>query len=182
MIKLHGKDIYLAPLEKEHCRALVENAEYDFDNPTQYLYLGYSRDRSDGWYDDIQKMEKEGVNVRVGIFLNDGTPIGDVALQSISWRTRSCTMGIGIERLAHRGRGYGKAAMGLLIGYAFDNMGLSRIGGETWENNIAMQKAFESQGFQLEGRARRAEYFGGKYLDVFHYGLLAEDWRKNGLV
>lgn len=80
MLKLQGKDIYLAMLTREDCKKLWNDFEYDFENPTEEFNIGHSDEKADGWFDEIQKLQGNQ-NVRLGIFLNDGTPIGDIALR-----------------------------------------------------------------------------------------------------
>jgi len=177
VLKIQGEKIYLAALERADCKKLYEDFEYDFANPTDTVLLGCSNESADAWYDDIQRLIRENVNIRVGIFLPDGTVIGDVALQDINDKNRSCSIGIGIAKFEHRGKGYGAETMRLLLGYAFDNLGMERVSAETLEINIASQKALEKCGFTLEGRARQAVYFRGKRYDELHYAILASEWR-----
>lgn len=176
MYKLQGTLIYLAALERADCRKLYEDAEYNFENPTDILHIGHSTEKSDEWYEEIQKLQGKS-HVRLGIFLNDGTVIGDVALQDIDWQNRSCSLGMGIEKLEYRNRGYGKQAVSLMLDYGFRNLGLERITANTLEPNISAQKSLEKLGFILEGRERKATYFGGKRYDRFNYALLADEWR-----
>jgi len=175
MIKLQGERIYLAVLERADCRKLYEDFEYDFANPTESLHIGQSLEKSDEWFEDIQKLQGKE-NIRLGIFLNDGTVIGDVALQSIDEKNRSCSLGMGMAKLENRNKGYGKEALKLLLDYGFRNFGMERITANTLEINISAQKSLDGLGFILEGRERKAVYFGGKRYDKLNYGLLAEEY------
>jgi len=177
MLKLKGEKIYLAALERADCKKLYEDIEYDFNNPTEYIVIGQSIENADAWYEEIQKLLKDNVNIRLGIFLNSGEVIGDVALQSVNEKDRSCSIGIGIAKIENRSKGYGTEAIKLILNFAFSNLGFERIEAETWEINPACQKALEKLGFVLEGRARKAVYFGGKRFDMFKYGLLIEEWK-----
>ncbi len=98
MLKLLGKDIYLAALEREDCKRLWRDTEYDFANPCEELNIGLSEEAALEWFADIQKKQNKE-NVRLGIFLPDGTPIGDVALQDINRTNRCCSVGMGFSRL-----------------------------------------------------------------------------------
>ena len=106
MVKLQGDNIYLSVLERSDCKKLYEDFEYDFDNRAEPLHIGQSVEKSDEWFDKIQKLHGRE-NVRLGIFLYDGTVIGDVALQSIENKNRSCSIGMGIAKIENRNRGYG---------------------------------------------------------------------------
>ena len=176
MLKLQAKDIYLTTLERADCKRIWQDYEYDFDHPSELLNLGHSAEKADVWFDEMQR-DQGSKMVRLGIFLNDGTPIGDVALQDIDKGNRSCTLGMGITKLAYRGRGYGKQAVGLLLDYGFNQMGLDRISASTLEHNIAGQKSLEKLGFVLEGRERQAVYLFGRRYDRLKYGMLKGDYQ-----
>ena len=177
MYKLQGERVYLATLEREDCKTIFAEKEYDFDRCTEPMNIGYSVENGDEWFDEIQKLQGKE-NVRLGIFLNDGTVIGDVALQSIDNKNRSCSIGMGIAKIENRNKGYGKQAVGLILDYGYCNLGMERISASTLEINISAQKSLEGLGFTLEGRERKAVYFGGKRYDRLIYGLLAEDFRE----
>jgi len=178
MLKLQGNNIYLAALERQDCKNIYEDNEYDFTNAVEPILFGYSIENSDEWFDEIQKLLKENVNIRLGIFLNNGTVIGDVALQSIDNINRSCSIGIGIAKIENRCKGYGTEAIRLILNYGFDNVGMERITASTLEINIPAQKALEKLGFTLEGRGRKAVYFRGERYDSMHFGLLVGEWKK----
>ena len=60
-------------------------------------------------------------------------------------------------------------------------LSMERITANTLEINISASKSLERLGFALEGRERKAVYFGGKQCDKLNYGLLAEEYRgENG--
>ena len=175
MIKLHGENVYLATLEGKDCKTLYEDFEYDFNNPAEPLNMGYSVEKSDEWFDEIQKLQGKE-NIRLGIFLNGGEVIGDVALQGLDSKNRSCSIGMGIAKIENRNKSYGKQAVKLILEYGFNYLGMERITANTLEVNISAQKSLEKSGFILEGRERKAEYFGGKRYDRLIYGLLAEEY------
>ena len=175
MIKLHGDSIYLAVMERWDCRKLYEDLEYDFDNPAEPFYIGSSIEKSDEWFDEIQKLQGKE-NVRLGIFLNDGTVIGDVAIQNIDNKNRSCSVGVGIAKIENRNKGYAKQAVRLILNYGFNSLGMERITANTLETNISAQKSLEGLGFVLEGRERKAVFFRGKRYDRLNYSLLFEEF------
>jgi len=164
-------------MERQDCKKICEDNEYDFANPLEPTVFGWSIENYNEWYEDIQRLLKENVNIRVGIFLNDGTVIGDVALQGIDKMNRACAIGIGIAKITNQGKGYGTEALRLILGYAFDNIGMERVTASTLEINIPSQKIFEKLGFVLEGRSRKAFYFRSKRYDYLHYSMLADEWR-----
>ena len=175
MIKLQGENIYLALLERKDCKILWDDFEYDFDNPTEEFNIGHSDEKADVWFDEIQKQQGSR-DVRLGIFLNDGIVIGDVALQDIDRINRKCSVGIGIAKISNRSKGYGKEAVKLMIDYGFKYLGMERITANTLEINIGAQKVLKSIGFVLEGCERKAIYLNGNKYDRLCYGILKEEY------
>ena len=178
MSKLHGEKVYLDTLEREHCRKINEDFEYDFDNPAEPFIVGYSSENSDDWFTEIQKLQGNR-HIRLGIFLPDGTVIGDIALQDLDWKNRSCSIGYGLTKLEYRGKGYTTDAAKTILRHGFSFVGMERISSSTQEFNIGSQRVLEKCGFVLEGRERKAIYFLGKNFDRLNYGLLKEEWEQN---
>lgn len=174
-MKLEGQHIYLAMLERKDCKTLWNDFEYDFNCPAEEFNIGHSNEKADGWFDEIQKLQGNQ-NVRLGIFLNDGTVIGDVALQDIDRVNRKCTVGMGIAKIANRSKGYGREAITLMLYYGFRFLGMERISANTLEINIGAQKALERCGFILEGRERKAVYLNGHQYDRLCYSILKEEY------
>ena len=177
MLKIQGERIYLAALEKEHCRKLWVDNEYDFESKAELLYIGHSVEKAEQWFEEIQKLQGTQ-NVRLGIFLNDGTVIGDIALQDIDWNNRCCSVGMGIAKIENRNKGYGKDAVRCIIDYAFYQLGMERITANTLDINVSAQQSLEKTGFILEGKERRAVYIFGERHDRYNYGLLAGEYIK----
>jgi hypothetical protein len=55
MVKLIGERIYLGTLEKEHCKKIWEEFEYDFISKTEQLNIGHSIEKADEWFEQIKK-------------------------------------------------------------------------------------------------------------------------------
>jgi len=176
MLKLQGERIFLGTLEKEHCKILWDEFEYDFNNITEPLNIGHSIEKADEWFEQIKK-EQGNSHIRLGIFLNNGTIIGDIALQDIDYKNRKCTIGMGMAKLEYRNKGYGKEAAKLIMEYGFNNIGMERISANTLEINISAQKSLEKLGFKLEGKERKSIYFAGKKYDKYFYGILNNEYK-----
>ena len=177
MVKLQGERVFLGTLEKEHCKKLWEEFEYDFISKVEELNIGHSIEKADEWFEQIKK-EQGKSHVRLGIFLNNGTIIGDIALQDIDYKNRSCSIGMGMSKIENRNKGYGKEAVKLILEFGFNNMGLDRITANTLEINISAQKSLEKIGFTLEGKERQAIYFGGKKYDRYLFAMLRDEYNK----
>ena len=141
-------------LTREDCRALWEDFEYDFSCPAEEFRIGHAPEKADLWYDEIQRLQGER-NVRLGIYKNDGTVIGDVALQDIDRVNRCCSVGMGMAKLENRGQGYGQEAVKLMLAYGFDHLGMERITANTLAINAGARRSLEKCGFVPEGTERR---------------------------
>jgi len=175
MVKLQGEKVYLTTLEREHCKKIWEDTEYNFDQPTEQFIVGQSSYNADAWFEEIQKAQGKQ-HIRLGIFLPDETVIGDIALQDIDWKNRSCTLGYGITKLTYRGKGYTTDAVKTILRYGFNHIGLERVSATTQEGNVGSRRVLEKCRFTLEGCERKAEYLHGKRYDRLIYGLLAEEF------
>ena len=74
------------------------------------------------------------------------------------------------------GRGYASEAVRLRTAYAFEELGLERLGSESFVENVRMHRALEKSGYHKIGRQRHYVYRGGAWHDVFLFELLREDW------
>lgn len=175
MLRLNGKDIYLAALEREDCKKIWRDFEFDFNLPCETFNIGHSEEKADHWFDDIQK-EQGNTAIRLGIFMNDGSVIGDIALQDIDRNNRRCSIGLGFAKIENRSKGYGQQAVKLMLDYAFHYAGIERVTANTMENNIPAQKSLEKSGFTLEGIERKAIYLNGNKLSKYNYAILKEEY------
>ena len=175
MLKLIGKTVYLSVLEREDCRKLWSDFEYNFAQRTEPLRVGHSVEGAESWFDEIQKNQNDTF-LRLGIFLTDGTVIGDIALQDIDWRNRSCTLGYGIQKLEYHNRGFMTDAATVMLEHAFTQLMLERISATTLAHNHGSRRVLEKCGFTHEGTARAAECFDGKRHDRLIFGLLRDEY------
>src|SRR4030088_1603878 len=78
--------------------------------------------------------------------------IGNVYLRNINWIDRNCELHTFIAAKEHRGKGYGSAAVQLIIKHAFQDLGLMRIYLQVLASNSGAIAAYEKCGFTIEGR------------------------------
>ena len=83
----------------------------------------------------------------------------------------------------HQGRGHGTAAVRWLTGTVFAGFPyVSRIEGNTRQDNIAMRRTFLAAGYQKEAHYREA-WPGpdGTVFDSVGYAMLRRDWRDGSI-
>lgn len=74
--------------------------------------------------------------------------VGTIGLTIISQAERSAELGIVIGR-AYWGKGIGTSAAHLVIGYAFNTLGLAEIQAEVLQRNLASRRMLEKVGFRM---------------------------------
>ena len=109
----------------------------------------------------------EDPSVKTFIMEAEGEPIGMATLYD--FRRGSCELGIKIGPEDLRGRGYASEAVSLLVGYAFENLGLKAVRGSTLAHNDRMQRVFEKNGFRLVGDGPMISlYDNRRYTELFY--------------
>lgn len=87
---------------------------------------------------------------------------------------RTAILGIWIGK-PYWGKGYGTDATGTLCRFAFRHMNLQRIELNVFATNPRAVRACDKVGFKLEGTRRRSAFVGGRHVDSYLMGLLAEE-------
>jgi RimJ/RimL family protein N-acetyltransferase len=102
--------------------------------------------------------------------------IGEIRLDKLDTIDRRATLAIGIVDPAALGLGYGTEAIGLLLGHAFDALGLHRVGLRVLAYNERAIRAYARCGFVVEGRERESALVDGAWHDDIMMGLLATEF------
>jgi RimJ/RimL family protein N-acetyltransferase len=108
----------------------------------------------------------------------DGIAVGALNLNSIDERNGTFGIGMQIGR-EHRAKGYGTAAMRILLRYAFMERRLNKYNCSILEGNIGSGTMLKKLGSVQEGLRRQEVYSDGRYMDVILFGLTKEDFLEN---
>jgi RimJ/RimL family protein N-acetyltransferase len=73
-------------------------------------------------------------------------------------------------------RGLGTETTTLMLGHAFERLGLHRVGLTVFAFNERAVRAYEKAGFRVEGRLREAVQRDGRYWDEIQMGVLRDEW------
>jgi len=88
-------------------------------------------------------------------------------------------VGISIAEDDFLNRGYGTEALELWVNYLFANSEYHKLCLDTWSFNPRMMRVAEKISFVPEGIQRHMQFWEGEWLDLVHYGMLREEWKKN---
>jgi RimJ/RimL family protein N-acetyltransferase len=107
--------------------------------------------------------------------------IGEVVLTELDPYNLSCGFRIMLAGPEFYGRGYGTEATRLMLGHAFDTVGLHRIELEVYAFNPRARHVYEKVGFRYEGTRRQALRWEGEWVDAHIMAVLAPDWPDHGV-
>lgn len=174
MIEIDGR-FYMRKPEKGDSKLLYN---YKNDSTTVGLlggfHTGYSTEQIASW---IEMKANSTSDVVWSICCRDDDMcIGHAGLYKIDFRVRKAEYGILIGCKERRGIGLGRMVTEVVKKYAFDQLNLNRLSLEVQENNKAAIHLYDSSGFTLEGKLRSAQFKEGRYIDVYCYSLLRQEW------
>ncbi|MGF1617881.1 MAG: GNAT family N-acetyltransferase [Acidimicrobiia bacterium] len=103
-----------------------------------------------------------------------GEVFGDLALH-LTQEARTAEVGYTFCR-DHWGKGYASEALGALVEYLFEELGVTRVFGMLHPDNPASAMVMERNGFLFEGHTRSSFWLNDEVSDDWIYGLLRPDW------
>jgi RimJ/RimL family protein N-acetyltransferase len=115
--------------------------------------------------------------IRLTIETLDDINVGSINLNSIDERNGTFSIGMQIN-IGCRNKGYGTAAMKILLDYAFNERRLNKYQGFVIEGNIASETMLKKLGCIKEGVIRGTTFHKGKHWNEIHYGLFSEEFYK----
>ncbi|QDY08301.1 GNAT family N-acetyltransferase [Micromonospora sp. HM134] len=79
---------------------------------------------------------------------------------------------------AHGGRGYATEAVAVMVGHAFDRLGVRRITAGCFADNLASVRVLEKVGMRREQHGVGDSWHAERgWVDGYTYALRADDWR-----
>jgi RimJ/RimL family protein N-acetyltransferase len=140
------------------------------DDPQLGVHVGMDEDPTESW---VRRFIARQPRLRagghyLGLTVTDetGAPfLGHVMLHSVAWHHRRAEVGYWLVPEA-RGRGLGQAAVGALVDWAFDALGLARIEITTTPDNHGARALAERLGFTEEGVMIGRNLERGRRVDI----------------
>jgi RimJ/RimL family protein N-acetyltransferase len=119
------------------------------------------------WYEGVVRDEKVAT-FAVDV---DGTLVGRAGLFGIDELSRNGEIGLAFGP-EHRGKGYGRDAVRVLVDFAFTHRNLRRVWLECLATNTAALRAYAAAGFVEEGRLREHAWVKDTYVDMVRMAVL----------
>ena len=126
-------------------------------------------------WEDLQALRAEDGRLDLAICV-DGEAVGAVSLVLRDEANGCFTAPVFVLR-EHQGNGYAKAALELLLRYAFEERRLHKFQASVLEQNQASLALHTALGCQLEGRFKAQVYHDGRWWDELWFGLTEDAWR-----
>lgn len=167
---LRGDRVELRPIEDEDAAFLAETV----NDPDVRKSLTLRRPVSVGGEEDWIESIRDDDDIHLLICV-DGEPVGNIGLHHIRHRPGTAEVGYFVASDQH-GQGYATEATRLLLGYAFDELGLHRITGKAYASNRGSRRVLEKAGFTEEGVRREDAFADGERVDTVIYGILADEF------
>ncbi|WP_018348512.1 GNAT family N-acetyltransferase [Longispora albida] len=171
---LTGDRVILRPVTAADAPALVEMLnDKEGARLTASRITDSSLELAEKWYGSragtADRLDLAIVEAATGAF------VGEVVLNEYSPENNSVSFRIGMLP-AGQNRGLGTEATRLIVGYAFEVLGLHRVSLGVYSFNPRAQRAYEKAGFVREGVLRDALCWEGEYADEIVMAILATDW------
>jgi RimJ/RimL family protein N-acetyltransferase len=141
--------------------------------PTTALTLGGLR----SWY-GVRTADPDRLDLAV-TDRETGELVGEVVLYEWDPAARGCTFRTLVGPRG-RGRGLGSEATRLIVGHAFEQVGLHRVQLEVYADNPRARRVYEKAGFVVEGVRREAARRGGAWVDEVLMAVLDHEWAAQG--
>lgn len=174
MIEITGPRLTLRTMTREEFHAV--RRVYVPDPAMDTAYYVYCEKSTDETYDRYAR--EDVFQPTVGIFLPDGTAIGELKFKRINRVKRRCELGIVLANDTFKGHGYGREAFGMALAYAFTEMGMESVYADTMGGNIRMQRILEGLGFRCYLRLEDCYNMDGRWEDRLDYVIAKADWQK----
>ncbi|MBD8059883.1 GNAT family N-acetyltransferase [Cellulomonas sp. JH27-2] len=105
---------------------------------------------------------------------------GEIVLNEVDEGRRCANLRLSMGP-TYRGRGYGTEGIQLVLGFAFDGIGLHRVELDVLSINARAKSLYENLGFRVEGRKRDAYRDGDGYCDAIVMAILEDEYRAGQL-
>ena len=143
------------------------------DHIRKFMYQDHiiSVEEHQAWY---KKVENDDTKIYL-IFQHKNQPAGLVNFTEIDRVNSNCKWGfyLGASNIP---RGSGTVMGYYAMNYIFGQMGMRKVSGEILDFNEPSRKFFSRLGFVEEGIKRRHILRNDKYIDVYLFSLLADEW------
>jgi RimJ/RimL family protein N-acetyltransferase len=171
---LNGRRVLLRPVSIDDVPGLLDMLADREGNRLTGTHAEFDDETARSWY-ATRGEQDDRLDLAI-VELATGEYAGEVVLNDLDRGNLAVGFRIAL-RASFQDRGLGSEATRLLIDYAFDSLGLHRIGLEVYAFNPRARHVYERAGFVYEGTRRDALLWDGEWYDAIEMAILATDPR-----
>lgn len=145
--------VSLKPMTRQMCHRFYRDFQNDPAIGHYYDYV-YTPEIADRYYDNNSVPDR----MLFAIMVEDKI-VGECKLKNIDFQKRECSMGIHLQNDAVKEKGYGTQAEGLILQYAFEELGMVAVNAEAALNNTRSQRVLENVGFRYTHEDETFRYY-----------------------
>lgn len=137
--------------------------------PTAAIPHPYPDGAAESWISTHSQLFASRKGVSFALVVESSELVGTVSLLDVAPAHARAEVGYWVG-VSHWGRGYCTEALGMLVAFAEDHFGLTRLVGRCIASNAASARVMEKAGFTLEGRQIKHVQRDGRYEDMLLFG------------
>ena len=173
-MNIKGKIVTLRAITKDDLKMIVDM----FNDPEmENVVVGWafplSYDQQLNWFEKNMNDQK---NLRFVIETKEDGAVGIATLTDIDWKNRTATHGIKLANKERRAKGIGTDTVMAIERYAFKELGLHRLDGSWFDENIPSKNLYIKCGWKEEGIRRSCVFKHGLWRDLTIVGILDSDY------
>jgi ribosomal-protein-serine acetyltransferase len=172
------EEIVLKILEMDDAAALfdlVENNRSYLREWVPWVDTNATIEESIAFIKSSQEQHDQNLGFQCGIWFHNQF-VGVIGFQRIDWLNRTVEIGYWIDA-KHQGLGIVTKSCRTLVNYAFNEYQLHRVQIRCAIGNKKSCAIIKRLGFMQEGITREAEFLYDHYVDLFIYGMTADEWK-----
>ena len=171
MVALQGNHINLRALVLQDLAFLysIENDESLWE--LSQIQTPFSKDVLQTYLETAHNDIKNLKQLRLVITSKINEPLGFIDLFDFDSHNKHAGVSIVLTE-AHRGKGYGKDALSVLMNYSFNDLGLHQLYSNVLEDNSVSIRLFESVGFEKVGLKKKWRFFKGRYKNEYLFQFI----------
>ncbi len=172
------KGIFLKILEMDDAPALfdlIENNRLYLREWVPWVDTNVTIEESKAFIQSTREQYEQNLGFQCGMWFHNQL-VGVIGFQRIDWMNRNVEIGYWINA-EHQGLGIVTKSCQTLVDYAFNEYQLNRVQIRCATKNRKSSTIIERLGFIKEGIARQAEFLYDHYVDLFMYGMTANEWK-----
>jgi ribosomal-protein-serine acetyltransferase len=165
----------LKPEDADSLFSLVDSNRFYLRQWLPWVDTNATLENSKHFIQSTIEQHELNLGFQCGIWFHD-TFAGIIGFQRIDWMNRNVEIGYWLGE-KFQGHGIMTKACRTLVDFAFYEYQLHRVQIRCATGNTKSHAIIERLGFIKEGKTRQAEFLYDLYVDLYIYGMTADEWK-----